>query len=123
MDRLAHRDGPPATIPAAGDAGSDAADAAAGVEERSWALGAEAERHRIAGELHDRVAPTLAVLGLELDRLRRHGADDELRPGIDRVRDDVRTAMCEVREILGELRRTVPPGPGGERAAGPGVTG
>lgn len=84
-------------------------DPATGCCPTSWELGAEAERRRIASELHDRVAPTMAALGLELDRLRRHASDEELRPGLERMRDDVRTAMVEVREVLGDLRRVAPP--------------
>ena len=43
-------------------------------------LGAEAERARIARDLHDNVAQSLAYVGFELDRLAAvHGDDPELR--------------------------------------------
>ena len=70
-------------------------------------VGADAERTRIARELHDRVGQSLASLGFELDRLSRHSADHELRPGIDRLRRDLRGAMAEIRDTLYDLRTDV----------------
>lgn len=70
-------------------------------------VGADAERTRIARELHDRVGQSLASLGFELDRLSRHSTDDELRPGIHRLRRDLRGAMAEIRDTLYDLRTDV----------------
>ena len=70
-------------------------------------VGADAERTRIARELHDRVGQSLASLGFELDRLSRHSSDEELRPGIDRLRRDLREAMGEIRDTLYDMRTDV----------------
>lgn len=74
---------------------------------RLRAVGANAERNRIARELHDRVGQSLASLGFELDLLSRHRRDDELRPGIERLRDDLRGAVVEIRNTLSDLRTEV----------------
>jgi signal transduction histidine kinase len=66
-----------------------------------------AERARVAGSLHDGVVQSLASLGLQLDRLSRHRPGDDLGPGLDRVRADVRAAMGELRATLAELRTDV----------------
>jgi signal transduction histidine kinase len=70
-------------------------------------VGADAERTRIARELHDRVGQSLATLGFELDLLSRHSPDEDLRPGIDRLRRDLRGAMAEIRDTLYDLRTDV----------------
>ena len=67
-------------------------------------LGADAERSRIARDLHDRVGQSLAAIAFELERLSRHSADDELRPGIDRLRGDLRRATGEISDTLDDLR-------------------
>ena len=67
-------------------------------------LGAEAERARIARDLHDNVAQSLAYVGFELDRLAaQHGGDQELKDlqGVDRG------VVAELRETLYQLRATV----------------
>lgn len=66
-------------------------------------LGAEAERARIARDLHDRLAQSLAYIGFELDRLARQRHDPELRE----LHDVVRGVVGELRETLYELRATV----------------
>lgn len=67
-------------------------------------LGAEAERARIARDLHDNVAQSLAYVGFELDRLAVvHGDDQELKD-LQRV---VRGVVAELRETLYQLRATV----------------
>jgi signal transduction histidine kinase len=82
---------------------------ALGIENARWfrrlrSLGAEEERTRIARELHDRPAQSLVYLGYELDRLvKGRPADQELV----QLRDNVRTAVAELRETLVQLRSTV----------------
>jgi signal transduction histidine kinase len=66
-------------------------------------LGAEAERARIARDLHDRLAQSLAYIGFELDRLAQQRDDPELR----NLHDVVRGVVGELRETLYELRATV----------------
>jgi two-component system sensor histidine kinase UhpB len=63
----------------------------------------EAERHRIAQELHDEVGQSLTVVLLQLkhlrDRLPAAQAD-----AVDGVRESVRAAVDEVREVARRLR-------------------
>jgi signal transduction histidine kinase len=67
-------------------------------------LGAEAERARIARDLHDNVAQSLAYVGFELDRLAAaHGDDQELKD----LQGVVRGVVAELRETLYQLRATV----------------
>jgi signal transduction histidine kinase len=67
-------------------------------------LGAEAERARIARDLHDNVAQSLAYVGFELDRLAvAHGDDPELRD----LQGVVRGVVVELRETLYQLRANV----------------
>jgi len=67
-------------------------------------LGAEAERARIARDLHDNVAQSLAYVGFELDRLATaHDEDPELRE----LQGVVRGVVAELRETLYQLRATV----------------
>lgn len=66
-------------------------------------LGAEAERARIARDLHDRLAQSLAYIGFELDRLAEQRDDPELRD----LHDVVRGVVGELRETLYQLRATV----------------
>jgi signal transduction histidine kinase len=71
---------------------------------RLQSLGAEAERSRIARDLHDRVGQGLAYVGLELERLAR---TPEPGPGLARLREDVRGLLGEIRETLRQLRASV----------------
>jgi signal transduction histidine kinase len=66
-------------------------------------LGAEAERARIARDLHDRVAQSLAYIGFELDRLATAHDDPELRA----LQGVVRGVVIELRETLFQLRANV----------------
>ena len=66
-------------------------------------LGAEAERARIARDLHDRTAQSLAYIGFELDRLSNRYSDPAL-PELHRV---VREVVVELRETLYQLRTTI----------------
>jgi len=67
-------------------------------------IGAEAERARIARDLHDRFAQSLAYVGFELERL---GADSNDEASLLELRDLVRELVGELREMLHELRATV----------------
>lgn len=66
-------------------------------------LGAEAERARIARDLHDRIAQSLAFVGFELDRLSTALHDPELRE----LHQVVRGVVSELRETLYQLRAGV----------------
>lgn len=66
-------------------------------------LGAEAERARIARDLHDSVAQSLAYVGFELDRLATAQSDPELRE----LQQVVRGVVADLRETLYQLRATV----------------
>lgn len=66
-------------------------------------LGAEAERARIARDLHDSVAQSLAYVGFELDRIATAHDDPELRE----LQGVVRGVVVELRETLYQLRTTV----------------
>ncbi|MBK5289218.1 MAG: GAF domain-containing protein, partial [Acidimicrobiia bacterium] len=66
-------------------------------------LGAEAERARIARDLHDRTAQSLAYIGFELDRLSNRYSD----PALPELHRTVRQVVVELRETLYQLRTTV----------------
>lgn len=63
----------------------------------------EAERHRIAQELHDEVGQSLTVVLLQLKHL-AGGLPDAQAAGLDEVRESVRHALDEVREVARRLR-------------------
>jgi signal transduction histidine kinase len=67
-------------------------------------LGAEAERARIARDLHDNVAQSLAYVGFELDRLATANGDD---PELRELQGVVRGVVADLRETLYQLRATV----------------
>lgn len=71
-------------------------------------VGADEERTRIARDLHDRIGQSLAYLAFELDRI--VGSDDrgeDVGPSLERLRDDVRGVIREVRDTLYDLRTDV----------------
>ena len=68
-------------------------------------LGAEAERARIARELHDRVAQSLAYVAFELERM--HGIPGEKDAEISELRVVVRDIVRELRETIYQLRSNV----------------
>lgn len=71
-------------------------------------VGAEEERSRIARDLHDRIGQSLAYLAFELDRIVKAGdRGGDLTPALDRLRDDVRTVIRQVRDTLYDLRTDV----------------
>ncbi|HZJ26638.1 MAG TPA: GAF domain-containing sensor histidine kinase [Acidimicrobiia bacterium] len=71
-------------------------------------LGAEAERARIARDLHDRLAQSLAYVSFELERLAKTYVDDsDLDTDLDALHDVVRGVVVELRETLYQLRADV----------------
>lgn len=87
--------------------GGLAANLALSIDNAQWfvrirSLGAEAERARIARDLHDRLAQSLAYVALELERIDRTRGETELARVIEVVRDSI----AELRTTLYELRTT-----------------
>jgi signal transduction histidine kinase len=77
------------------------------------------ERARIARELHDIVAHAMSVMVLQVGAL-RHKADPEEREVLEGIEDTGRTALAEMRRLLGAMRREgddleLAPQPGIER--------
>jgi len=68
-------------------------------------LGAEAERARIARELHDRVAQSLAYVAFELERM--HNLPGDRDTEILQLHDVVRDIVRELRETIYQLRSNV----------------
>jgi signal transduction histidine kinase len=87
--------------------------AALAVDNARWfgrlrTVGAEEERNRIARDLHDRIGQSLAYLAFELDRIVKAGErDEDVRPALGRLREDIRTVIREVRDTLYDLRTDV----------------
>ena len=69
-------------------------------------FGAEAERARIARDLHDRLAQSLAYTAFELERLALR-AHDEDRKALNELHEVVRSIVGELRETLYQLRAGV----------------
>ncbi|MDQ1535039.1 MAG: hypothetical protein QOF28_2800, partial [Actinomycetota bacterium] len=69
-------------------------------------FGAEAERARIARDLHDRLAQSLAYIAFELERL-AHRAEANDRRALSELHDVVRGIVGELRETLYQLRAGV----------------
>jgi signal transduction histidine kinase len=69
----------------------------------------EEERMRLRRELHDGLGPTLAALGLKVDRARADAVTDPAAVGplLDEIRSDLRAALAQIRSLSRELR---PPG-------------
>ena len=65
--------------------------------------GQEAERLRIAQELHDQVGQELTAVLLQLSRLQSH-APEELRPAVFEAQNSVRSSLEDLRRIAIELR-------------------
>ena len=63
----------------------------------------EAERHRIAQELHDEVGQSLTVVLLGLKGLERQ-VPPEVRPELSAVRESARTGIDDVRRVARQLR-------------------
>lgn len=63
----------------------------------------EAERHRIAQELHDQVGQSLTVVLLGLKQLEAH-APEGLRTELELLRESARTGLDDIRRVARELR-------------------
>jgi two-component system, NarL family, sensor histidine kinase UhpB len=63
----------------------------------------EAERRRIAVELHDQIGQLLTAVALQLDRI-ASGASGDVRAEIADARDGVLTSVDDVRRLARELR-------------------
>ena len=86
--------------------------AALAIDNAQWfsrlrTVGAEEERSRIARDLHDRVAQTLAYLAFELDRIVDLSAQKVVTAELEGLRHDVRRLVGEVRDTLYDLRTDV----------------
>jgi signal transduction histidine kinase len=69
-------------------------------------FGAESERARIARDLHDRIAQSLAYVAFELERLAESGRAPS-QSELGDLRDVVRSVVTELRDTLYELRAAV----------------
>lgn len=69
----------------------------------------EEERLRLRRDLHDGLGPTLAALGLKVDRARSDATADPsaVGPLLDEIRADLRSALAQIRGLARQLR---PPG-------------
>jgi len=86
--------------------------AALAIDNAQWfsrlrTVGAEEERSRIARDLHDRVAQTLAYLAFELDRIVDLSACRTVTVELEGLRHDVRRVVGEIRDTLYDLRTDV----------------
>jgi two-component system sensor histidine kinase UhpB len=70
---------------------------------RAVLLAQEAERTRVAQELHDEVGQALTAVLLQLSRVQRHVAG-ELEPALNEAQETVRDSLDDVRRIATELR-------------------
>lgn len=70
-------------------------------------IGAEEERTRIARDLHDRVAQSLAYLAFELDRIVDLSGTRSVTSELGSLRHDVRRVVTELRDTLHDLRTDV----------------
>ena len=75
--------------------------------ERLQARGATQERNRIARDLHDRVGQGVAYVAFELDRLCSNKDAVDTDADLQRLRDDAREIVAELREALYDLRTDV----------------
>jgi signal transduction histidine kinase len=71
-------------------------------------VGADEERTRIARDLHDNIGQSLAYLAFELDRIvTSESRGNDIGESLERLRDDVRGVIREVRDTLYDLRTDV----------------
>ena len=69
-------------------------------------MGAEAERRRIAREVHDRLASSVAYSAFALERLRKRYSDDS---ELAKAHEEARTTVGDLRDVLWQLRTGVTP--------------
>lgn len=75
---------------------------------RLRSIGANEERNRIARDLHDRIGQSLAFLAFELDRLIKASRNDQpIDEALERLREDLRGVVRDVRDTLYDLRTDV----------------
>ena len=72
---------------------------------RLRSLGAEEERVRLARDLHDRLGQWLTYIGFELERIK--ATDPQRSEDLERLHQDVQSALDELRETLRQLRSGV----------------
>lgn len=72
---------------------------------RLRSLGAEEERVRLARDLHDRLGQWLTYIGFELERI--NASDPHRSEDLERLHQDVQSALDELRETLRQLRSGV----------------
>ncbi len=72
---------------------------------RLRSLGAEEERNRIARDLHDRLGQWLTYISFELERIIL--GQEPPSPDLEKLQDDVRSALDELRDTLSQLRSEV----------------
>jgi two-component system, NarL family, sensor histidine kinase UhpB len=70
---------------------------------RRLLAGQEAERRRIAQELHDEIGQTLTALLLQLGRAAKHAPAD-LRTELEEAQEAARSSIADVHRIVGQLR-------------------
>ncbi len=72
------------------------------------------ERNRIARDIHDGIAQELAALGYQVDALRAQAGPPgiPMRDGLDTLREQLSTAMADLRLHITELRVAERPGTG-----------
>ncbi|MGQ0743793.1 MAG: sensor histidine kinase [Acidimicrobiales bacterium] len=74
--------------------------------DRFRSMGADAERIRIARDIHDRVGQSLAYVAFSLEQLAAGSEPDRDGP-LSTLRSEVRGVLSEVRETLSDLRTDV----------------
>jgi signal transduction histidine kinase len=72
---------------------------------RLRSLGAEEERVRLARDLHDRLGQWLTYIGFELERIQ--AGEPQRSDDLERLHQDVQSALDELRETLRQLRSGV----------------
>lgn len=96
-------DGPGAQLAHSYDAMLDRLEAERQANNARALAAQEAERHRIAQELHDQVGQSLTVVLLGLKQLEARAPED-LRAELALVRESARTGLDDVRRVARELR-------------------
>ncbi|MGA0566127.1 sensor histidine kinase [Rathayibacter sp. KR2-224] len=85
--------------------------AAAAAQRAAYESAIEQERTRIARDMHDVVAHSLAVVIAQADGARYTGSPEVQTDALGTISATARSALTEVRLLLTQLRREVPEGP------------